>query len=222
MDDNAGGSASNVNVETFTADGTWTKPDGLSHIVVKIWGGGGAGGNYSRGGGGGSFMEMTLKASDLASSETVTVASRVTSGNGEDSSFGSHVTAYGGKNGNGGDAFDPSFSHLLGTVYGGGAKGVEGGENAKGSIYGGGGAGDYNSQEKGGDSIYGGGGGGGGNINGNNLEGLSLYGGNGGNGGDSGLPAEDGQVPGGGGGGGFDSGGGAGARGEVQVFEYFE
>ena len=208
VDDNAGGSASNVNVETFTADGTWTKPAGLLYIEVESWGGGG-GGNID-GGGGGAYNSMKIPASDLAASEIVTVGAGGTGGDGsgssagtdgEDSSFGSFITAGGGvkgaSSGKGGESYN------IGDYAGGTAGGGD-------SVYGGGGGGSY-SGGAGGDSVYGGGGGG-----------AGLGGGDGGDGGD-GSGGQAGSVP-GGGGGAIDGyyNGHDGARGEVQVFEYFE
>jgi hypothetical protein len=75
-----------TDIQTFTADGTWTKPKigGLSTVEVFMIGGGGgggggrrnSGGNAACGGGGGagaSFLHFVLPISLFAATETVTV-----------------------------------------------------------------------------------------------------------------------------------------------------
>jgi len=98
------------NFQTFTANGTWTKPPGLSvdaTIKIQGWGGGGGGGGSSGGGGnqggggggGGNFLEFIFR-------ETITVGAAGAGGTagvsgaaGGDSSFGSFLKAYGGGGG---------------------------------------------------------------------------------------------------------------------------
>jgi len=89
-------------VTVFTASGTWTKPAGLDHLVVEVWGGGGNGGssggsggsaNGGGGGGAGGYAAKRIAAAALAN-ETVTVG-----GAGGTSSFGAHASATGGANG---------------------------------------------------------------------------------------------------------------------------
>ena len=110
--------------QRFTASGTWTRPVGARTVIVDIFGagGGGAGGQGAAasstrvgggGGGGGSRAIIVLDALNLGSTETITIGAGGTggaggvSGNGVngnvggDSSFGSHVTAYGGGDGGG-------------------------------------------------------------------------------------------------------------------------
>lgn len=114
------------NIQTFTADDTWTKPSGAKTVVVMAMGAGGGGGGGSAdgsgvergggGGGGGAFNKATFDASDLASTVAITVgvggtggASRSTDGNGnngtdgEASTFGTHFVAGGGGGGKGGE-----------------------------------------------------------------------------------------------------------------------
>lgn len=49
-----------LNMQVFTGNGTWTKPSGVSKVLVMLWGGGGGGGGGGTGktgcgGGGGAF-----------------------------------------------------------------------------------------------------------------------------------------------------------------------
>lgn len=89
--------------QVFTADGTWNKPAGTPDdalIVVELWGGGGAGpvGSHAgaSGSGGGEYKPLYLRAGDVSSSVSVTVAAASATGAGNNSSFGTFVTAYGG------------------------------------------------------------------------------------------------------------------------------
>ena len=117
------------NVQTFTADGTWTKPPGCTStsIVAGIAVGGGGGGGSGRmglgatyrggggGGGAGSRVVFSNLASLWAATETVTVgaggaggaaAAANTNGtagtNGADATIGGQVRARGGRGGGGG------------------------------------------------------------------------------------------------------------------------
>ena len=106
-----------INIETFTANGTWTKPDGLKFIIVEVIGGGGGGGGVegdtgdtanSGGGGGGGYTLKKILASSLASTETVTIGAGGAGGTGFSggtaggtSSFGTHCSATGGSQGSG-------------------------------------------------------------------------------------------------------------------------
>lgn len=114
-------------VETFTSSGTWTKSSGDQFVMVEGWGAGGGGGSGRRGaagsdryggggGGGGAYVSRLFLASELGSSETVTIgaggaggAARTandTSGAagtvGGNTSFGSVLVAYGGGGGSSG------------------------------------------------------------------------------------------------------------------------
>lgn len=104
-----------INVQTFTASGTWTKPSGYaagSRVFVQAWGGGGSGGKGSTktGGGGGGYNERWLLLSDMGATETITVgtggaavtASNTDGNNGNNTTVGSLVTAYGGSGTGGG------------------------------------------------------------------------------------------------------------------------
>ena len=97
-------------VQKFIVDGTWTKPDGITKVIIEqaAGGGGGAGGGSSESGsagGGGGYGKKLLDVSAIAS-ETVTVGDRGTGGaantngtSGTSSSFGAHLTCTGGANG---------------------------------------------------------------------------------------------------------------------------
>lgn len=212
------------NAQTFTSSGTWTKPSGLTGtelVVVMAWGGGGGGGTGftgnkgGSGGGGGACVVGNFRASDLGSTETVTIGTGGTNSSptdGGNTTFGSHLTAYGGgrggnagngaSGGGGGGAFAIGGPGLSGTTtdedggVGGGPVGGAGGHhtgviggNGGESSFGGGGGGGFDNTDQvagpGGASMYGGGGGGGGSNSTNGNGGNSFYGGGGGSGGRS-------------------------------------
>ena len=223
---------------TFTASGTFVTPPGYQQFAGLLWGGGGSGGksNYRNGGGGGgACVPVSFPASVLPATVAVTIAATATGpsangygAQGNNSTFGSLLTAYGGKGGygdgstatyggGGGGALGTSAGTLGGAPSMGAAgdnTGFGGGSAGFASVWGGGGGG--GDSGSGGKSVYGGGGGGGGT--GGSSGGSSVYGGAGGayvlN--SSGI---DGTAP-GGGGGGTVSGtkAGDGARGELRIW----
>jgi len=248
--------------ELADSPATWSKPTGLKYIDVQVWAGGGGGGRGSLssgagGAGGGGYAKKTILASALGSTETVTIGAGgngATSDNtagsvGGNTTFGSHLTGYGGGAGNGsatssnrsggGGGGLTSVGSVGGSAGGNGGTPREtfagstfglGGSTIAGSpnFSGGAGGGDYGNT--GGSAIDGGGGGagcvGGGGVNGGN----SVNGGGGGAGGGSNnsYAGQNGLVPsGGGGGGGVDSGGticgngGTGGAGRCIVTEYY-
>ena len=170
-----------TDIQTFTGNGTWTKPAGTPIMVhIECWGGGGSGGkSQGCGGGGGAYVQRWLVPSLMGSTETVTigaggiaVSSNGAGNNGGNTTVGSLITAYGGGaggsasyGGGGGGALglgnaitqgsggSPSIQAAGGFGYGGAT--VSGNDNADG---GGGGQG---TGAAGGASVNGGAGGGG-------------------------------------------------------------
>ena len=100
--DSANDAGGIINITSFTANGTWTKPAGCTSILVKLVAGGGGAAGYCESGGGGGYSEKVIDVTSVA-----TVAVTVGSGgasvgyyasgaSGGTSSFGSYCTASGG------------------------------------------------------------------------------------------------------------------------------
>lgn len=105
--------------KVFESSGTYTKSPGLKFAVIEVVGAGGGGGgcvqssagetSAGAGAGGGGYRKQRIDASDIGSSETVTIGAGGSGGaagnnngtDGGDSSFGSLVTAEGGELGTG-------------------------------------------------------------------------------------------------------------------------
>lgn len=233
-----------VDVQTFNYTGgnqTWTKPSFGTIAIIECWGGGGSGGKSNGslvggGGGGGNYVMRILPLSALNATEIVyvgaggaAVSGSASNGNdGQNTTFGSHVTAHGGgrgfynSRGGGGGAAGTGWHQ---GNYGGGNGGSADYDTPiipTGSTFGGGGGSSF-SGYLGGGSMFGGAGGGAGGTGSGGLGGTSLFGGNGGNGGRD-ANAQAGSVPGGGGGGcwsstsGHTSGAGGHGRCRVTVF----
>lgn len=191
-------------VQTFTGNGTWTKPSGYQsscRVLLQAWGGGGSGGAGSLagteggGGGGGGYKETWLALSALSATETITIGAGGTAVSGSsvgvvggDTTIGSLLTAYGGGGGGyntaGGGGGGGGGLTAAGTS---GTNAVTGGAGGAPTGVGGGagGTGDTSAPTAGGSSIYGGGGGGGSQDSGANslgVGGASVYGGGGGGG----------------------------------------
>lgn len=145
-----------VNVQTFTADGTWHKPTDFTPklVMVRLWGGGGGGGAGASlasatiakgggGGGGGAYIHRTFLTADLGDMENVDIANGGAAGSpgaagaaggdggvGQTSYFGTtYIAAYGGGGGRGGA--------ITGVVTGGGGGGGGWGPGATGTTSGG-------------------------------------------------------------------------------------
>jgi len=238
-----GATGAGNDVQTFNADGTWTKPTAGNYTYARVqaWGAGGSGARSvatdpASGGGGGEYCEKIYLLSALGSTESVIVgtggaavtSSSANGNDGEDTTF-DDLTAAGGKGGkytgdsvvaggNGGDSIS------FGQPYSGNGST----ESELDGIYSGAGGCSLSSEsttaQEGGKSIFGGAGGGGARTS----DGANKAGGfskNGGNGGASsitnGVNATAGTAPGGGGGAFHFNGGsgnsGAGANGRVVV-----
>ncbi|MFB9378603.1 hypothetical protein ACFFKU_06830 [Kineococcus gynurae] len=123
--------AGRVDLQVFTASGTWTKPVGARQVLIDVIGPGGGGGSGKvvagggsggSGGGGGARLRATITAAELDATVPVTVgaggtgpsAASTSGGNGGTSSFGVFA-AGGGKGGNPGVGNDSSnLQRILG------------------------------------------------------------------------------------------------------------
>lgn len=145
--------------EEITTSQTWTVPDGVTEIEVRLFGGGGSGGYGDSGGGGGGHMAYAKLAVTPGTQYAVTIgaggAAITNSGSGKNggaTSFGSVVSAAGGNGGNSTGAGGNGGTGGGGVGYGSGTDYRYNGGNAS---YGGSGGG-YDTQPCG---AYGGTGG---------------------------------------------------------------
>jgi hypothetical protein len=201
----------------------WTKPSSGSTAVVLIWGGGGAGGRdggVGGGGGAGSNCGFGLfPLADLGSTETITIGrgGQSSSATGTNSTFGSHVTSYGGRGGddNGGETALGSTPFAKGVL----ASPLLSSQPAFDLFSGGNGGRQQGDNDSGGNAVFGGAGGGNAGIN-DSVDppgGTSIIAGNGGRGNRAQGDAVDGSTPGGGGGGAQGGTAGLGGNGECWV-----
>lgn len=203
--------------------GTYTVPQGVTHILVQCWGGGGKGGDVTSilggrggGGGGGAFSSSILEVTPGSDITFQVGAGAGTNSGGIDTYFGSSsapfVLAKGGSNG----------VNITSMLDGNGAGGA-GGQASQGIgliRYSGG-----NGAAGSGTTLSSGGGGssGGTESNGNNASGITggivSGGGGGGDGVNSAAKGNPGVCRGGGGGGARGSGnsGGIGANGAIRI-----
>lgn len=206
-------------VETFTTDGSWVKPEGVTLVTVECWGGGGAGGgatvnNQGGGGGaGGQYAVKIVRYNAARATISYTVATSVTGGTGDgaagdDTTWDTNaVVAKGGAGGianNGAGGTGATTDGVGDTVY-------RGGNGASGAVSSGGGGGGAGSTGNGGDAIGVGAGGG-----------TTQNGGNGGAGKSTSANGDNGSNYGGGGGGGKKTtvnnrSGGNGAAGYIRI-----
>lgn len=104
-----------ASAQVFTSSGTWTRPTGVTKVIIEVQGAGGggsrsgSGGDYNISGGAGGYCKKLLDVSSI-SSATITVGS------------GGAGTAY-TTTGAGGDGGDSSWSDGTNTITGGGANG---------------------------------------------------------------------------------------------------
>lgn len=139
----------------YQSSDTFTVPDGITSVSVRIFGGGGGGYAFTGGGGGGGHMAYGEFAVTPGQKIPVTIGlggynSTNTSGAGGVSSFGTLLSASGG---------------AAGSSSAGGDGGSGGGGRTGGNATYGGGGGSSGSNAGGNGGTYGGGGGGGGGVN---------------------------------------------------------
>jgi hypothetical protein len=168
----AAGGGGLASQQVFTADGTWTRPSGITQVKVFVTGagaGGGSGGANYNGGGAGGAGGTAIEIIDVSSISSVTVtigaggAGGAASSTGDDgvsggtSSFGSYTTATGGFFGSGAN-ITAIAADSTGGLGAGGDINLYGGD---GGSAGGGAQSDDPSAHTGGSSFWGGGGSGG-------------------------------------------------------------
>lgn len=166
-----------VNIQTFTANGTYTPTDGMIYCIIEVVGGGGGGGGVDApaighqcaagGGGAGGYARIVVDAATIGASQSVTVGAGGNGGpagnnagsTGGTTSVGSIVSATGGVGGSG--CPSAAFNNISGGLGGAGSGGDINSSGAPGSM----GlsfiiaiVANYNSSGKGADSLYGGGG----------------------------------------------------------------
>jgi hypothetical protein len=164
-------------MQVFTASGTYTKPSGISAIIVELVGGGGGGGDGGSAGGGagaGGYSRKRILAASVGTTETVTIGAGGAGGAstgtaGGTTSFGSHCSATGGAatSGVGGGTGGAGSDGDINITGGSGSPGIPGFDTNKSasgtggaSYFGGGGAGVSNVADSSGNNgvAYGSGG----------------------------------------------------------------
>ena len=133
---------------TFYGSGTWTRPEGINRVIVRVIGGGGGGSGHAESGAAGGYAEEVIDVRGISSvyctvgngSQSGTYYSG-NGGGGGTSSFGNYLSASGGLGGN------QTYQHC------GGLGGLGSGGNL--NIYGGGGTGHMNYLGFGGGGFFG-------------------------------------------------------------------
>lgn len=147
------GGFTQIVIQTFTGNGTYTPTSGMKCCIVEAIGGGGGGGgaantsastvNGGGGGGGGSYSMSSLTAAQIGVSQTVTIGAAGTAGsagnnnggNGGNTSLGILVVANGGSLGGGAASNNTGLGGAGGTGGTGtlkidGGEGIDGNRNA--------------------------------------------------------------------------------------------
>ena len=121
-----------TSVQTFTSSGTWTRPSGITKVMVEVQGAGGAGGssgsvaNQMQNGSGGGYAKKLIDVSSI-STATITIGSggagsSSNSGNGADggnSIWSDGTNTVTGSGGLGARAIDYNTTSLGGAATGG-------------------------------------------------------------------------------------------------------
>ena len=128
-----------TSVQTFTSSGTWTKPSGITKVMVEVQGAGGAGTKGStagqrNSGGGGGYARKLIDVSSI-STATVTVgaggagstSAHVTGAAGGDSIWSDGTNTVTGSGGGAGDGSATNYDTGLGGSGTGGDLNVSGG-----------------------------------------------------------------------------------------------
>jgi len=148
-----------TSVQTFTVSGTWTKPTGITKVIIEVQGGGGSGGKRNAttssmgGGGGGGYARKFLDVSSISTS-TITVGvggvSQTTNDTngitGGASSWADGTNTITGNGGTGGEGTS-AYGRKAGGTGVGGDFNIQGGSGTAGG-----------GSNRGGDSFYGTGG----------------------------------------------------------------
>ena len=137
-----------TSISTFYGSGTWTRPEGINRVIVRVIGGGGGGSGHAESGAAGGYAEEVIDVRGISSvyctvgngSQSGTYYSG-NGGGGGTSSFGNYLSASGGLGGN------QTYQHC------GGLGGLGSGGNL--NIYGGGGTGHMNYMGFGGGGFFG-------------------------------------------------------------------
>lgn len=187
----AGGISAGVldSISVFTAGGTWTRPSGVTRVLMFVTGAGGGGGggeNQNAGAGGGGAGGTAIKFLDVSSISTSTITVSATGGAGNtaaaagtgggNSSWADGTNTITGSGGSGGGAQSTNSAGGAGGTASGGDLNITGGSggrasydttnfgagaaNGGGSFWGGGGMGGYTTTDAGNGLAYGAGGGG--------------------------------------------------------------
>lgn len=132
----AGGGLNSV--QTFTSSGTWTRPSGVTKVVMEIQGAGGSGAGkgtsyYATGGGGGGYAKKFLDVSSISTS-TITIGAGASGGTatnpgtaGGDSSWADGTNTITGSGGAGGQVYISARNGGAGGTATGGDVNIRGG-----------------------------------------------------------------------------------------------